>query len=34
MLQKRYCPSCKRYQRTKPDGLVCLVCEAKQPQSR
>jgi hypothetical protein len=30
MLQKRYCPSCKQYQRTKPNGLVCLACEARE----
>jgi hypothetical protein len=34
MLQRRYCPNCKQYQRTKPDGLVCLACEPKDPQSR
>lgn len=33
MLQRRYCPNCKQYQRTKPNGLVCLACEAKEPQA-
>ena len=29
MLQKRYCPNCKQYQRTKPSSLVCVGCEPK-----
>lgn len=34
MLQKRYCPRCKQYQRTKPNGLVCVACESQEPQAR
>lgn len=34
MLQRRYCPNCKQFQRTKPNGLVCLSCETKDAQAR
>lgn len=34
MLQKRYCPNCKQYQRTRPNGLVCQPCEAKDAPAR
>jgi hypothetical protein len=34
MLQRRYCPNCKQYQRIKPNGLICLPCEAKETPAR
>jgi hypothetical protein len=32
MLQKRYCPNCKQFQRTKPNGLICVGCETTKDQ--
>jgi len=34
MLRRRYCPNCKKFERTKPNGLICLGCEAKEQPAR